>query len=85
MYSIEFSISAEKTLFKLDRNVQERIILALERIRFRPFGFVKKLVGSTYYRLKVGEYRIILDVQGNRLLIFIVYIGHRKSIYKKLK
>lgn len=84
MYSVEFSKSAEKKLLKLDRNIQERIIFALERIRFRPFDFVKKLVGSPYYRLKVGEYRVILDIHGKRFIIFVIYIGHRKSIYKRI-
>ena len=84
MYSIEFSRSAEKKLFKLEKNVQERIIYAMERLRFRPFDFVKKLIGSPYYRLKVGEYRLILDIKRNKLIIFVIYIGHRKSVYKRL-
>lgn len=84
MYSVEFSKSAEKQLLKLERNIQERVIIALERIRFRPFDFVKKLIGSSYYRLKVGEYRIILDIRSNKLIIYVIHIEHRRSVYKRL-
>ena len=42
MYSIEFSRTAEKQLYKLEKEVQKRIVDVLERIRIRPFHFVKK-------------------------------------------
>ena len=82
MFEIEFSKSAVKQLFKLEKNIQKRIISTLERIRVRPYPHVKKLVGSPYFRLRAGEYRVILDIQENKLLIFVIEIGHRKDIYK---
>jgi mRNA interferase RelE/StbE len=44
---------------------------------------VKKLVNSPYYRLRVGDYRIILDVQENRLRILFLKVGPRDSIYNR--
>ncbi len=82
MYSIEFSQTAEKQLYKLERNVQARIISTLERIRVRPYPHVKKLVSSPYFRLRVGEYRVILDIKEDRLIIFVIEVGHRRNIYK---
>jgi mRNA interferase RelE/StbE len=82
MYEILFSKTAEKQLYKLDHSIQIRIITALERIRVRPYPHVKKLVNSTYFRLRVGAYRIILDIKENKLLIFVIEFGHRKNIYK---
>ena len=82
MYSIEFSQTAEKQLYKLEMNVQARIISTLERIRVRPYPHVKKLVSSPYFRLRVGEYRVILDVKEDRLIIFVIEVGHRRNIYK---
>ncbi|MBI2657597.1 type II toxin-antitoxin system RelE/ParE family toxin [Candidatus Woesearchaeota archaeon] len=82
MYEIEFSKTAEKQLYKLDREAQSRIISTLERIRIRPYPFVKRLVDSQYFRLRAGDYRIILDIQDNKLLIFVIELDHRKSIYK---
>lgn len=82
MYSIEFSRTAEKQLLKLEKYIQERVIAVLKRIRIRPFYFVKKIVGSPYYRLRVGHYRVILDIRQDKLIIFVIEIGHRRRIYK---
>ena len=82
MFNIEFSKTAEKQLYKLEKNIQIRIISALERVRIRPYPHIKKLVGSPYFRLRVGDYRLILDIQTNKLIIFVIEIGHRKDIYK---
>jgi mRNA interferase RelE/StbE len=82
MYDVEFSQAAEKQFFKLEKDVQQRIISALERIRIRPYPHVKKLVGSPYFRLRVGDYRVIMDINENKLIILVLEIGHRKNIYK---
>ena len=83
MYEIDFSLTAEKQLLKLDKNAQRRIIATLERVRIRPHSYVKKLVACTYFRLRVGDYRVILDIKKSKLIIFVVETGHRKSIYAK--
>ena len=82
MYDVEFSQSAERQLLKLEKPVQQRIISALERIRIRPYPHVKKLVSSPYFRLRVGDYRVILDIQKDKLIILVLEVGHRKNIYK---
>ena len=84
MFEIEFSQLAEKQLSKLPREVQVRIISSLERIRINPYPCVKKLVGSPYFRLRAGDYRVILDVQQSRLIIYVIMVGHRKHIDERL-
>ena len=81
MYSIIFNPFAEKQLKKLENNLQRRILDVLNRIRIRPHHFVKRLIGSPYFRLRVGEYRVILDIQNDKLVIVVVELGHRKNIY----
>lgn len=81
MYQIIFSLKAKKQLFKLEKTVQEKIISALERIRIRPEIFITKLVGDPGYKLRVGDYRIIMDIDRNELLILVIKVGHRKNIY----
>ena len=83
MYSLVYSATSLKHLKKLDKEIQIRIISTLERIRVRPYPHVKKLVESPYFRLRVGDYRVILDIKENKLLIFIIEVGHRKKIYSK--
>ena len=83
MYAILFSLSAKKQLQKFDKKTQKHIISVLERIRIRPERFLKKLVGDPGYRLRIGDYRVIMDIDKGNLLILVIKIGHRKSIYRK--
>jgi len=82
MYSVEFSLTAEKELYKLELEVQRRIIDVLERIKIRPFHFVKRKQGTPYYILRIGEYRAILDIRQDKEIMFVVEVGHRKNIYE---
>jgi mRNA interferase RelE/StbE len=82
MYEIVFSQNAEKQLKQLDASVQERIINTLERIRVRPFHFIKRKQGTPYFIQRIGEYRAILNIKNNTLLIYAIEVGHRKNIYK---
>ena len=83
-YEIIFTDTSRKQFRKLEKKVQERIIKVLERIRIRPEAHVKKLVGDQGYRLRVGLYRVILDIEKDKLIILVIKIGHRKNIYKNL-
>lgn len=83
VYEIIFSQKAKKQLFKLEKVIQERIISALERIRIRPETYVTKLVGDPGYKLRVGDYRVIMDIDKDNLLILVIKVGHRRNIYEK--
>ena len=82
MYTIIISDRALKQLSKLEKSIQERILNALERIKIRPESFVTKLVGEQGYKFRVGDYRVIMDIEKSRLNILILKVGHRKGIYK---
>ena len=82
-YKIIFTDKSLIQLKKLEKDEQDRIIRALERIRIRPEVHITKLVGDPGYRLRVGDYRIILDMEKRKLFILILKIAHRKNIYKK--
>ena len=82
-YEIIFSDQALRQLKKLEKTVQGRIIAALERIRIRPQAYVTKLVGDPGYKLRVGDYRLIMDIDNNKLTILVLKAGHRKNIYQK--
>jgi len=80
-YEILFSDKSLKQLKKMERHVQERIIAAMERVRIKPEKYVTKLVGDPGYKLRIGDYRIIMDIDSENLQILILKIGHRKNIY----
>jgi len=83
MFEIIFSQRAERQLKKMQAAVQKRIISALRRIRIRPEAFLTKQVGDSSYKLRVGDYRVLMDLDRGRLEILVIKVGHRKNIYKK--
>ena len=83
MYEIFLSEEAKKQLVHLDNATQERIGVALERIKIRPHDFVKRMYNSKYYRVRVDNYRIILDIQDTLLMIYVIHVDTKDKIYKK--
>ena len=82
MYEIVFTAVSKKQFLKLEKDIQKRILNGLERIRIRPYSYVRKLVGDQGYKLRIGDYRIITDIEKNKLIILVLKVGHRKKIYK---
>lgn len=82
-YDVIFSDKALRQLKRLERDVQGRIIAVLERIRIRPEAYVSKLVGDRAYKVRVGDYRILMDIDKNELRILVLKVGHRKKIYRR--
>ncbi len=81
MYSVEFTHTAENQLNKLPEEVQTRIIAVLERIKIRPFHFVKRKEGSPYFIMRAGEHRAILKIETDKQIMYVMELGHRKNIY----
>ena len=86
-WTIRISNIAERQLQKLDRQVQERILDWLEeRIEGckdpRHFGEPLKGDRAGFWRYRIGDYRIICDIQDRKVVILVLTIGHRKEIYK---
>lgn len=84
-YTIKFTNHAASQIKKLPQEIKDRIEVSLRRIQTRPFDFIDRLVGQPYYKLRVGEYRIIMDIINEDLIILVVEVGHRKNIYKRFK
>jgi len=88
-WRIEFDPSAEKELGKLDREAAQRILKFLfERVAKLddPRGIGEALKGSklgNFWKYRVGDYRIITDIQDSALCILVVQIGNRREIYKR--
>ncbi|MFR4440005.1 MAG: type II toxin-antitoxin system RelE family toxin [Hungatella sp.] len=78
MYRIIYSKKAEKFLRKQDKPTQRRLIEAISKLPLE--GDIKKLQGADGYRLRVGNYRVLFDVNG--IILDIIDIGNRGQIYK---
>ena len=84
-----YKIKWKKSAFKELRNIHDKyipkIIDSVENLSANPFpSGVKKLSGSKKtFRIKVGNYRIIYEIEKQKLIIQIVRVRHRKDVYKK--
>lgn len=81
-YKIVYTKRAEKDISKLDRETKIRIKKALDRYTEDPLNYAKKMIDPALgtYRFRVGDYRIIFDIEGNELVI--LRVGHRRKIYR---
>ena len=84
MWQLLFTARARKDLLSLEKPVAERIISKLEQASADPQKAFSKLSGFQYYKLRIGDYRAIADIDDNSKRIEITLIGHRKNIYKNL-
>lgn len=81
MYGLWFDKKTIDFLNKLNKKNEERIWNKLQECKSEPFRYLKHLEKIKGYKLRVGEYRIILDVDKTIKILNILKIGHRKNIY----
>lgn len=82
-YKIIWKKSALKELYKIRKDSIPRIVEAVESLISDPIpSGVKKLSGSERtYRLRVGNYRVIYELEEDKLIIQIIRVRHRKDVY----
>ena len=86
MYQVKFSAKAKKELQKLDKHTS-KLILAWVRKNLEgtdnPWQHGKELSAnkSGQWRYRVGQYRLIAEIQENQMIILCIAVGHRKNIY----
>jgi len=84
-WRIEFTGSARKQLKKLDKD-EARLVLSFLRERVAPLEDPRKLgkplkgQSAELWRYRAGDYRIVCDIQDEKVLVLVVRVGHRKDI-----
>ena len=82
MYSVDWKESAIKDLKKLETSISNRIYKKVDQLIENPFSKdIRKLKGMNAFRLRVGDYRVIFEIEKD--IICILKVGHRKNIYEK--
>ena len=88
VWRIEFLPAAEKELAKLDRPVAQRILAFLDQ-RIRPIddprSIGEALSGDklgTFWKYRVGDYRLIVSIVDARILVSVVRVSHRSDVYR---
>ena len=84
-YQIVLSEQAEREFKGLEFKIAQRITKKLELAKENPQYFFKRLVGSEYHTLRVGDYRVLAEISNEKRTIFLSSIRHRKNIYKTVE
>jgi mRNA interferase RelE/StbE len=86
-YTIEFVRSARKEFEGLPAKVRSRIVEALQLLAQNPYSEllkVKKLKDAHYlYRIRIGDYRVLYELQNQQLVVLVIKVGHRREVYRK--
>lgn len=87
-YRVEFTKSAKKEFERLPKNIQDQVVEAVQFLSENPFSEllkIKKLKGAeTLFRIRIGSYRVVYNVQRSVLTVIVIKIGHRKEVYRNL-
>jgi len=78
---VVYSDRAFEWLEDAEKETQERIVKKLDSIKDFPEHYLTHLSGRPYYRLRVGDYRVIVDWQKEEDELFVRRIGHREGVY----
>lgn len=83
-YSVEVSRTAEKQLAQLPRIEQIRVLRVIQALADdpRPSGCRKMAGSSRTFRIRVGSYRVIYDIDDHRIVVVVLKLGHRRDVYR---
>jgi mRNA interferase RelE/StbE len=87
-WTISYTETALKQLRKLDRSLARRLVDFMDErvaVQADPRSMGTALTGpllGSYWRYRVGDYRIICDLQDDRVVVLVLEIGHRKEVYR---
>lgn len=82
-YAVEFTKSASKELKKLHPEAAKKIAIAIDKLSHDPRkGNVRPMTGVKSWRLRVGDYRVVYDINDGKLIILIIRVRPRGSAYR---
>ncbi|MGI0088425.1 MAG: type II toxin-antitoxin system RelE family toxin [Nitrosotalea sp.] len=81
-YNILVTETAKRQLAKIDKQAAKKIDKKLREISHDPFLYVSRLAGLEIYKIRVGDYRVLMSIQKDKLIIVVVEIGHRRNVYR---
>jgi mRNA interferase RelE/StbE len=83
-YEVRLLVTARRQLLRVPGRIRSRVAEAIRALvaDARPSG-CKKLAGNTdYYRIRVGDYRVLYQVRGSDVLVLVIKTGHRREVYR---
>ncbi len=86
-YEIQFAPAAVRDLKRIQGNPLRRITDAIETLADdpRPAGCAKLAGDDDFWRIRVGQYRVVYQIEDDRLIVLVVRVAHRRDVYRKGK
>lgn len=84
MYTVIYDEEALQNLEKLEKKIRKRIFKKITITKENPFRYFERLTAREEYKLRVGDYRVIADIDEKTKMISVLLINHRKNIYKRI-
>jgi len=81
--NIVITTHAKKDLEKLDSDTRKRVYIALEHLITGQRVDIKKLKGSENYRIRVGDYRVIIEISKQAVTVYTLRVLHRREVYDR--
>ncbi len=82
-YTVAYTGKALKQIDSLDKAIVQRIRRFIEKLdKEQPRTLGTGLVGSDYWRYRVGDYRILVEIDDDAIVILVVAVAHRRQVYK---
>jgi mRNA interferase RelE/StbE len=83
-YKVLLHPKAAKELQKTEKNIRPRLIESSKQLRENPDKVGKALKQSDFWSLRVGDYRVIYEIDKNKNQVVILFVGHRSKVYDDL-
>ncbi len=80
-YKLYLHPKANSFVKKLDQQIKEQIERKLKELSEKPDFFRERLKHTFYWKLRIGDYRSIYEIDETNKVILVQYIGHRKNVY----
>ncbi len=80
-YEIKLDQKVDKFLDKLPKDIALRIINKFKQLRENPFRYLKHFEGKNIYKLRIGDYRALIDIE--KMVLRVRILDKRGRIYKK--
>lgn len=83
-YEVRLLVTARRQLLRVPGRIRSRLAAAIGALATDPPpSGCKKLAGNTdYYRIRVGDYRVLYEVRDRDVLVLVIKIGHRREVYR---
>ena len=82
-YEIYWHPNTRRLLRKLETKVSKRIINKIIKLKNNPFRYLEHYVGQSYFKLRIGDYRVLIDVDKKIKILKIMILDRRSRIYKR--